>query len=71
MTDQEKFFAFLEKHGCKDNWIKNMKIYMNRPEAFCKETLPEDYVICAFRWADTSEGQSFWNKINYLWEKEI
>lgn len=71
MTDQEKFFAFLEKHGCKEKWVKNAEEYHDSIINFLAGHYCEYWIDNAFTWDDTQEGENFWYKIDVLWLKEI
>ena len=75
---KRRFIAFLKKNGIYEKWIYNIKvqhpirgswwycftntIYANR----CSEG-----INCAFYWADTKEGQSYWSDFDRMWKKRI
>jgi len=71
MTDQEKFFAFLDKHGCKEKWVKNVEECWDTYVEFLSINPSADWIDCAFNWDDTPEGEAFWCSIAGYREKEI
>ena len=76
---RRKFIAFLRENGIYEKWIYNMKrqhpasnatwwnvmfdcLYQNK----CSEG-----INCAFFWADTEEGWSYWSDFNTLWKNIV
>ena len=40
-------------------------------EYFGETDNPNDLIAGAFPWGNTPEGFSYWNNLDYLWNKEI
>jgi hypothetical protein len=66
----EKFIKFLEDNNDYDKFIYNFK-YQKRYniETFCDIIKQSEYIMDAFIWDETKQGDSYWLKLNYKWKE--
>ena len=82
----EDFVAFLEREGAREKFIANVtngKVggfpeMVKKDGSFDMETHVEETLSygsrgtlsCAFRWADTPEGHTYWRNLRTKWVEE-
>ena len=70
----EQFYLFLEKHNALMAWENNfLNRNPNRTRAdFFHHIQLDDYrfILAAFTWECTPEGQTYWQDLNCKWYEE-
>jgi hypothetical protein len=74
--NHEDFYEFLVENYLLDKWIYNTKNnvgnhYLNRCNGdiklFLRDTKERDFIMNAFVWSNTKNGQAYWNNLNNQW----
>lgn len=81
---KEDFVTFLEEEKIKDLFIQHLmskegikwrehcgKIKVLSFDTYLNSQLPQKYLLDAYRWATTAEGDTFWRNLNSKWFKAI
>jgi len=75
LTDKE-FVRFLKENGVYDKFIYNCENVISSSyftktykslETFCTDIKKKDYFYDSFDWENSTEGHTFWSKINGKW----
>lgn len=67
------FVRFLHRHGLYGKYVFN---YINASESWRddfqnKSGHPYHFILRAFYWKETPQGESFWRSINEMWLHEL
>ena len=68
----KKFIKFLKDEGVFQRFVYyTMKRYKGDPYEFLRRSRPDLFVLVAFPWKDTVEGDVFWFIIHLEWVKSL
>lgn len=69
---KEEFYKFLVEEGVLFQFLENLNRDKYKTiEDLCNSTAPSNYLMTAFSWLNTKEGQSFWSKLHYKWDNMV
>lgn len=62
-----EFQKFLKKNNCYEKYFFNLKENKKEKDVFFKTAHVSQFVLCAFTWFITKEGDKYWREINKSW----
>jgi len=76
LTQREKdiraFRKFLYDNDALEAWYKNRKNHMWRKKGSVFDPLSKErFIIGAFVWYETPEGENYWTKLNEKWKRML
>ena len=76
MIEKQQLINWLKKRNIYDlymrsfngNQVLSSKVFLTFDDFFnYYQTNPNKFLLRAFYWAETPEGEKYWNRINELW----